>query len=352
MPQSPIITHILSTLEQHRKSNIDLTQLQSAFAGQSVDYPDFAEALLQLENSGLLTPVKSHGRNGRTPSLAYRYRIDRQKQRRDQVLILQKAAQVLHPSIKLDTYYGRTSAEWEADLPRIQQIHRYLSEYGLPEQEVTAPERSFALTGDEKWIDEDGGRELLEKIGLWSSMRIISASDPLMLAIHPSLFGSVMASGSSVSHLIVENKATFHALLGSVHELPFSTLIYGSGSKIVGNLHMFAKQVPLPDVHHIFYYFGDLDWEGIRIWYSLHRRYDNIRLAIPFYITALQHDAVPGKSNQRKDHDALNAFLEALPEEPARQLTELLNAGRYIPQEVLSAEELYGIGRMSAWNEI
>jgi len=351
MSQTDIVTFMLSFIESHRKSNIDLADLQSAFVGQAVDYTAFAEALLQLEQDGLLIPVKSHGRNGRTPSLAYRYRIHRQKLRRDQVSIIQTTAQQLHPAINLDAYYKRTSEEWEADLPRIRQIHQYLTQHGLPEDEITAPERSFALTGDEKWIDEQGGRELLEKIGLWTSMRILPANDPLMLAIHPKLISSVPISDSRASHLIVENKATFHALLGRLNDLSFATVIYGSGNKIVGNLQMFAKQVPLPHVHHIFYYFGDLDWEGIRIWHSLNRRYDNIRLAIPFYIAALQHDAVPGKSNQRQDHAALNAFLQYLPDESARRLSELLNDGLYIPQEVLSAEELHRIGRMSVWNE-
>ncbi|WP_170314899.1 Wadjet anti-phage system protein JetD domain-containing protein [Saccharibacillus brassicae] len=351
MPQIDIVTFILSCIEPYRKSNIDLAELQSAFAGQAVDYPAFAEALLQLEQDGLLIPVKLHGRNGRTPSLAYRYRIDRQKLRRDQVSIIQTAAQQLHPAIKLDAYYGRTSEEWKNDVPHIQQIHQYLTQYGLPQDEITAPERSFALTGDEKWIDEQGGRELLEKIGLWTSMRIFPASDPLMLAIHPRLFNGVPTFGSSASHLIVENKATFHALLGRLNDLPFATVIYGSGNKIVGNLQMFAKQVPLPHVHHTFYYFGDLDWEGIRIWHSLNRRYDHIRLAAPFYIAALQHDAVSGKTNQRQDHTALSDFSQHLPDELARRLNELLNDGRYIPQEVLSAEELHRIGRMSVWTE-
>ncbi|MCQ4085941.1 Wadjet anti-phage system protein JetD domain-containing protein [Saccharibacillus sp. JS10] len=355
MLQPDTITYLLTTIDTHRKSNIDLTELQSAIAGQPIDYASFAEALLQLEQIGLLVPVQSHGRNGRTPSLAYRYRIDRQKLRRDQVAVIQAAAHTLHSAIKLDVYYKRTPAEWETDLPRIRQIDRYLSEQGLPETEITAPERSFVLTGDEKWIDEQGGRELLEKLGLWASMRIISASDPLMLAIHPSLFSDPFACedrSPTARHLIVENKATFHALLSGIERLPFSTLIYGSGSKIIGNLQMFDKQVPLPNSSHTFYYFGDLDWEGIRIWHSLNERYNNIRPAVPFYIAALEHEAVSGKTNQRQNPIALSIFLQHLPEQAARKLNDLLNQGCYIPQEVLSSEELHRIGRMSVWNEI
>lgn len=350
MEQAHIVTYMLSVIETHRKSNIDLSNLQSAFAGQSVEYPAFAEALLQLEQENILTPVKNHGRNGRIPSLAYRYRINQQKLRRDQVAVIQAATRKLHPAINLDGYYKLSSEEWEQDLPRIRQIHHYLIQHGLPQQETTAPERSFALTGDEKWIDEQGGRELLEKIGLWTSMRILSASDPLMLAIHPMLFGDPSAHGSHLSHLIVENKATFHSLLSSLADLPFATIIYGSGNKIVGNLDMFTRQVPLPDNHSVFYYFGDLDWEGVRIWYSLNRRYENIRLAVPFYLAALKHEAVPGKSNQRRDLIALSAFSEHLPSQAALRLSDLLHEGRYIPQEVLSAEALYRIGRESSWN--
>ena len=38
---------------------------------------------------------------------------------------------------------------------------------------VTAPERSYEITGDEKWIDENGGREILERVKLLEKLKII-----------------------------------------------------------------------------------------------------------------------------------------------------------------------------------
>lgn len=52
----------------------------------------------RFEQEGSLTAVKSYDRNNREPSLAYRYRIDRQKLRRDQVAVSGKSGQRRDPN--------------------------------------------------------------------------------------------------------------------------------------------------------------------------------------------------------------------------------------------------------------
>src|SRR5699024_7116807 len=113
-------------------------------------------------------------------------------------------------------------------------------------------------------------------------------------------------------HLIVENKTTYQALLPVLTQTEFSTLIYGSGYKIVKSIENVDHQLPLQGKQR-FYYFGDLDRAGITIWNNLNHRKPAVP-AYPFYHACLQKTAVPGKTNQRPDPKALQAFFPFFPE--------------------------------------
>ncbi len=115
-------------------------------------------------------------------------------------------------------------------MPYIQQVHDYLTQRGFPQSEATAPERSFHLVGDEKWIDEKGGRKLLEAIGVWEQLKVTAMPDPLMFAVHLQQVGEQQGI---YRHLIVENKTTYYAILPILSSLPYATLIYGAGWKVV-----------------------------------------------------------------------------------------------------------------------
>ena len=116
--------------------------------------------------------------------------------------------QRFHTAIRLDRYYALPVEMFQQDLPFLEQLDSYLKENHLPEELVPAPERSAELVGDEKWIDERGGRELLERVQLWEFLNIIPVSDPLMMAVNV----KTLHQPSQV-HLIVENKTTYQALL-------------------------------------------------------------------------------------------------------------------------------------------
>ncbi|WP_225999419.1 Wadjet anti-phage system protein JetD domain-containing protein [Paenibacillus sp. BJ-4] len=341
MESEDIRRQLLSHIQSYKKSTILLEELAAFMSGHDVNYPSFAETILQLEEMQILVGVKAHGRNGKRPALAYQYKIRRVFMRQGHLQRIQQHSAQFHPSINLDWYYGQSEDTWNKDLTYIERIHHFLAMHGLPVSEVPAPERSYQLTGDEKWITDGGGRVVLERLGLWSKMLIKPVSDPLMWAFNPSL----ETSQSYQSHLIIENKTTFQALLTGLSTLPFSTLIFGSGWKIVGNLEMFHLQYPVQDVQHTFYYFGDLDWEGIRIWHALQVKH-MVKLAVEFYLACLEHKGVPGKLNQIRSEADLATCRTVLPEAAGEQLENMLRNGQYIPQEVLGREQLLAIGRL------
>src|SRR5690606_27951704 len=169
-----------------------------------------------------------------------------------------------------------------------------------------APERSFQLVGNEKWITDLGGHALLKRLGLWDLLRVHPVSDPLMFAVNPN--AATKCPPSLYLHFIVENKTTFQALLPMLPSSQFSTLIYGCGNKITGNIDMFPLQFPATVYDHRFYYFGDLDYEGIRIWYETNKQ-QAIIPALPFYEACLAQPYAMGKTNQRRNDAAVEAFV-------------------------------------------
>ncbi|AOV08751.1 Wadjet anti-phage system protein JetD domain-containing protein [Sporosarcina ureilytica] len=332
----------LNQLTLRSKVTITLEELSVLFHGNGQRFEELAADILKLEEENILQPVKSAGQTTRTPSVAYRYRINKSKLQADFHVELHRYTSQFHSAIRLDCYYSMPPEIFLNDLPFIERIQTYLTEVGFPQESVPAPERSAALVGDEKWIDEGGGREVLERIGLWNVMKIVPVSDPLMMA-----FNVKIVMNPQQFHLIVENKTTYQALLPILSETVFSTLIYGSGNKIVKSIEQFDWQFPIQKANHTFYYFGDIDRSGITIWNSLNEKRQVIP-ATPFYEACLSKSPFKGKTNQRKDIKAIENFVTAMPCGP--KVESLLEDGHYYPQEVLKSSELREIWRNWSWN--
>jgi hypothetical protein len=227
---------ILPFLQASKKKTILLSELERLVGGQT-SYEDFALLINDLEQKGILIAVKKQGYNQKPIPLANAYRIIQSKIPADFLQEIERFQFLLDPLIKLEAYYSLPASEWTNDLPCILLINDFLKEHGLPDDEATAPERSYALVGDEKWIDDKGGKRLLERVGLWSGMNIVNLPDPLMLAVNQHVRGE-----KTSLHLVVENKTAFHALLGYLPDTTFCTLIYGAGWKITADIFMLDKQ--------------------------------------------------------------------------------------------------------------
>jgi len=331
----------LNQLGSWEKTMITLDELLTLLHKEGYSYEVLAAIILKLENDDVLQPVKAAGRTTRFPSVAYRYRIMKVAVKENVHGELHTYNQRFHPAIRLDRYYALPAGAFQQDLPFLQQLDTYLKENHLPKELVPAPERSAELVGDEKWIDERGGKELLERVQLWESMNIIPVSDPLMMAVNVKTLHQ-----ASQIHLIVENKTTYQALLPILRETGFSTLIYGSGNKIIKSIEQFDWQLPIENVTHTFYYFGDIDRSGLTIWHLLNEK-RRVSPAIPFYESCLKRNPFRGKTNQRKDLGAVKGFINEMPS--ASVLITLLDEGFYYPQEILKSVELRAIWREWSW---
>lgn len=323
-------------LMQYKRSYITLSDLEHLL-GEHQTYETFARTVLELVEGQLLQPVKSAGQTPQIPRLHYKYKVLKHSVKKSLSEVIEPLQLTLDPSISLDKYYRLTPQQLEQDLPYIQKINHFILTYNFPTLPAPAPERSQQLVGDEKWIQFKGGRRVLERLGLWMKMQIVDVKEPLRFAVNPQ-----QLHHSTQFHLIVENKTTYEGLLPALKKTRFSTLIYGAGFEIVGSLNLFDKQLPLPNVHHFFYYFGDLDFAGISIWYLVSKQ-QPVSLALPFYEAALQEEGKPILKKQWRDDEAVATFIESLPTLVQEKCRQLLEKNEYISQEVFVAEELQRI---------
>lgn len=329
-----------------KKKTIGLTEIEKLLKPFLHTYEAFAQTILQLEQENILVMVKAKGRTNRSPSLAFQYRINKSELIGGYHKELQHYRSTLHPSINLDEYYRQDPSLWKHDLPFLFKIDQYLKQFSFPEDQVPAPERSFELVGDEKWIVEKGGKEILERIELFPLLKIIPVSEPLMFGINPNKINE-----KNQYHLIVENKTTYQGLLPILSETAFSTLIYGAGKAVVKSIEQFPMQYPIK-ANHQFLYFGDLDREGILIWYLFNNK-QPAKLALPFYHKCLEKEASMGKDYQKEHNMALEQFLALFPTTVIQQqIRSMLADGKYHPQETLKTRELQQIWRESDWTSL
>lgn len=333
---------IEKNLMTFERKTITVDELETFFPDET-DYKTFASTVLQLEESQILEMVKAQGRNSKSPSLAYRYRIHSYELKRTFYKILQTYRHKFHNAINLDVYFSSDPSVWHCDLPYLKKINEYIVNNGFPTEKVPAPERSFELVNDEKWIEKDGVN-VLERIKLWEKLKIAPVSDPLMLAVNPR-----QMTVEPKIHLIVENKTTYQALLQVLSKSPFATLIYGSGNKIPGNIENFSDQYPVKGIH-TFFYFGDIDHTGIEIWDRVAKQ-KNVIPAIPFYLACLEKEAVFGKTNQRPNKRALTNFFAHFSHDIEQKIRNLFAEGFYYPQEILKTKELQIIMLESNWDK-
>lgn len=318
-------------LQDYPKKTVDLDVLQAAFA--SWDYDRFRPAVAALLEDGSLMAIRAGGvdfsglprRLKRVPAKLFA-----------SVSVIQAEAIRLALSEKLDFsfYYEQPLKVWQADLPYIEKLSAWLAQ-GIGKM-TSLQQRSWDIFADEKYLLGPGAA-LLKRVGLTTAdLGICDQPDPLMMAVHPGHLQQPVCH-----HLVVENKAPYGRLLPHLAESRLTALIFGGGWKIAANLDLLPTQCGCPNAHHVVWYFGDFDWEGLRIWQAAARAETvEVRLAVPFYEAFLAYESPQGKENQQREESVWPPFAAAVGESQARIFRDILDRGCYYPQEALTESDL------------
>lgn len=329
---------IMSYLKNKKNKSIALMELSNIIPGDT-KYEEFAKIIKNLEMQNILIPVKSHGLNGKSISIYNTYKINKGYFKSLICDEIHKLNFEINSEIHLENYYSLDEEYFKQDLPFIKIIDNYICKNGIPKNYAFSPQRSYEIMGDEKWIDEKGGKAILLRIELWEKLKIQYKCDPLMLGINPKKINN-----HNLKHIILENKSSFYDFLDILEDTDFFCVIYGSGWKIISNIKMLEKQLGLKGKNNEIYYFGDLDYEGISIW-NLLKEKENVKLAKLFYLELMKNPYTFGKENQNKNKEAFLNFLQCFDEEQSNHIEELFQKGGYYPQELLTRDEIKNLWR-------
>ncbi|WP_312652551.1 Wadjet anti-phage system protein JetD domain-containing protein [Proteiniclasticum sp.] len=341
-------------IEKHTKKTVELNDLLS-------NYPESYEAAASdislLVGEGALIPVKASGMNGRRPLLYNRYKIVSQEKDYTQVFTKVK---LLHARFD-HQYYLTHPEQYLVNAEDIEALSDFLWKRS---HELKAPmsinERSFSIFGKEKllkFIEHQFSTYFRMKEFTLEDLHTYPTPEPFFEYIHPELEKGEI--------LIIENKDTWYTLRKIMREedkpvlfgIPFKVLLYGEGKKITrqsGRLREYIEEI-LGEEKADFYYFGDLDYEGISIYQEAKMKNPevHIKLLVDAYEAMLEVHPMteyPTTRDYRAPRADLVSFLSHFKTDHQEKIVRILEKGQYIPQEILNHQILGS--RMKGQNHV
>jgi len=353
----------LQQVLENAKKTISDQELQQIF--QEPDYNLFYTGVERLVESGVLVPVKSSQTNGRLPPLFNKYRIIKPPADHTNDLELVRR---LNPLLNIAGYLQRPEL-YQKHLEVVEGISRYLwFARDLLKSPMSRKERSFSVWGREKLLDEQRAlvKDVLKFNGLDEEfLHYYDTPEPFFEYLHN--------RNKPMTVLVIENKDTWftlrklmqatgkNCLAGTV----VNVLLYGEGNKITkrGALEDYSVTMLVGEVRQSgvegqagqpgqssvsgqgqatrFLYFGDLDWEGIRLFFRTREANPSLSLE-PFsamyklMLELVETVELPKSLDQRGVIGPLSEFLELLGLAEEKNLGPLLAEGKYIPQEIIN----------------
>lgn len=329
-----------------------ITETELQKISRQGDYLQFHHEVEELIENGLLSPVKASGNNGRIPPLYNKYRIIRPREDYTEYV---ESIRRLNPILNIAAYLKRPEL-YKKHCEIVEGLSRYLwYEAGLLDEPMSRKERSFSIWGREKLIDENYAlvREVLKFNNLGEDfLNYYDTPEPFFEYVHSYV--------PEMSVLILENKDTwfsFRKLMQATGKNQFAgvalnLLLYGEGNKITkkGALAEYAGGMLGRQAGQTirFLYFGDLDREGIRLFYRTCEANPGLSIKpfAPLYRLMLdlaQGRKMPESKDKRDVEASIEDFAGLSGFADSTVIKDLLASGRYIPQEIINYQVLSGI---------
>ena len=334
----------MKSIRSLQKKKVTLDEISKFYKIE--EYRLLYEQIKQDIEQGIIVPIKSSKLNGKKPALYHTYKVIPLEE--DYSMYESEMAYELNGLMDL-SYYRKNMSQYVKDRVYIKQLSHFLDyEKDALKEAVSMNERSFEIWGREKYLKQEGGKRLLKnlEIGI-ERLHIYETAEPIAYYAHHKQVPQHV--------LILENMDTFYSmrrylLSGHSHILgiPIGTLIYGGGKGICKSFKDFSWGVEpyLAQKENTFLYFGDLDYEGIGIFESLKDIFNEVYQMIPFkeaYVKMIKK-AGKQKTNLPQTKEGQNKHLTGIffsffDERIKKQMIEILEAERYIPQEILNIKD-------------
>lgn len=333
---------ILKWSDTNNKTTIKWNELQEVL-GIS-DYEEFAKTVREIASSNLLSGIGC-AFNSRRPILHLKYRII--KEDIDYSNFIEEIDYTLAPIINKS--YLRKNVKYYIDnRDKILKISNFiLKNEDKLNTSISINERSFQIFGKEKELRKS--KSLIRNIGLTENFfNYYETSEPI------AYYSLNKKTPQNV--LIIENKDTFYTIRKYIKEVnsnilgvDISTVVYGGGKSKIPSLSEFKYYTEdyISDINNRFYYFGDIDYEGLVIYDSYRKVTSNEIELIPFipayeYIVnkckSIENELPSTKVGQNRNINEI--FFKDFEEDCKNKILSTLEKDKYIPQEALNFEDL------------
>lgn len=305
----------------------------------NVEYIEFAKIINRCVEEQLIEPVKASRKNGRRPSLYNKYRILKPEMDYSSAL---EEIKLLHPKFN-HSKYAKQPEVYMKHKKEIDLLSKFLWENEeLLENSMSINERSFQIWGIEKLLKDKSVINSIFRFNEWdlNLLNYYETPEPF--------FEYNFSNEKEMNILIIENKDTWFSLRKIMQEdrlnylfRNYHVLLYGEGKKIISkNNRLKEYDQILKGSTNTYYYFGDIDYEGILIYQTLLENNEElpIYLGTELYTWMLrqakQYDLPKTKAGQKKV--GIEPFLLNFNVEESNEIIKVLDSGRYIPQEILN----------------
>lgn len=335
-------------------------------------YPEQYRYVCGLVEGRRIAPVKSAQRNGKKPALHLSYWIlEEAPDYGEETWELQFRTV---PAIRTD-YYLKHPEVYREERRWVRLLNSFLLEQSGREAQdpyVSLNERSFQIWGREKFLQREQGKRILAHCGVeLERLRVYGTAEPLAYFSH--------SRRTPQAVLILENKDTFYTMRRYLSEgegrkpmcrdLPeeraprrmfgaeIGTVVYGAGKGILRSFEDFRFCVE-PHINHPdndILYFGDLDYEGIGIYERLAELFSpeggdsgacghEIKPFVQAYERMLEKawergtDFLP-ETSENQNRQLSGRFFRYFSGRAEERMRQVLEAGRYIPQEIINISD-------------
>ncbi|MBC8572000.1 Wadjet anti-phage system protein JetD domain-containing protein [Jingyaoa shaoxingensis] len=314
-------------------------------ARQDLTYQEQYRYICSLLEAGQVKPVKTSRMNGKKPALYREYWIVEKK--KDYGNYMEEIKYNFCPEMSVDYYLAHPEV-YEKDRPYVLRLNEYLKEdRNQTEIPESWNERSFEIWNREKFLNREHGRTILKRCGIRIEvLNVYETAEPM------AYYTNTRETPQNL--LILENKDPFfsmrnYLMQGHIEILgtEIGTLIYGAGKRILRSFQDFDLCAEPYMIHseNTIYYFGDLDYEGIGIYENLAEKFQQrwkIRPFLPAYLAMLKkadsvHELPDTKELQNRNIGT--EFFSYFDENTVRKMKDILESGRYIPQEILNTAD-------------
>ena len=330
-------------MKKHKLSYSDLIKGKS-FS----DYAEEVTYIYKLIENGSVTPIKSSGTNGKKPAMYrkfWKFESETDYSKYEDELKYRLSVKI-NPQ-----YYLKHPEVYDYERKFVLQLSEFL-ENRISELDsmMSVNERSYSIWRLEKFLS--GQKQIVKghDISALSILRhcaVLPESLNVYKTAEPMAYFSI-SKDYPQNILIVENLDPFYSMRKFILSggrdilgMKFSTLIYGGGKRVSGIFSDFDLMAEdyLKAVGNRFFYFGDLDYEGIGIYESFAGKASvNVEIFAEAYRALLEDtdiDSLPD-SKELQNKNISNLFWSFFNDTEIKKMQEILKKGKYIPQEKLS----------------